>query len=143
MQTKPTSALKFALCLLIASVITAKAEIGSNTHNIANLHHFGSVQEITNYFQKVKVPIEVLELKNFSKEHFLFAAFPYSGLDTIDVYCYVKYGEQWDIKMLYFHLRPKARSLTVEETADQIVVFCAKEEFIRLSPDKKLNSVDR
>jgi len=129
--------------LTAASPTVFATESSNNPHNLSNFPLFKSVQEATNFFGKAEIVIKVLKLTQFEHDHLLLAAYPYSGKDTIDVYCFVKYGDYWVIKMLYFHLRPKARHLRVEESADQIMVYCGKEELVRLTPDKQLNSVER
>ena len=133
-----------AVFVLLASMSFTKAESKVDLiHNVDNVAHFSSIQEITNYFGKVGVSIKILRLKKFGDERLLFAAYPYSGLDTIDVFYFVKYGEQWVLNMLYFHLGPKDRTLRVEERRKQIFIFCGKEEIFRLTPDQKLNSLAR
>jgi hypothetical protein len=135
---------ELAAALLVTAALALTMSITANadwsTHDATKIYSFSSIQEITNFFSTAKIDIEPLELKIFKKDHFLFSAFPYSGKDTIDLYCYVKYGEQWVLQMLYFHLRPRQRHLRAEESATQILVSCGEEEVVRLTPDLKLNS---
>jgi hypothetical protein len=133
-------ALNVAILLFIVTM-TARA-VGS-AHDADKIRHFSSIEQMTNYFSKAAGPIEPLGLKRFKNDHFVFCAFPYSGLDTIDLYSYVKDGDAWVLQMLYFHLRPKQRHLRAVESNTQITIFCGEDEVVRLTPDLQLNSIDQ
>lgn len=102
------------------------------THDINELNYFPSISGITNYFGERKVPITVLPLERFADKGFVVAAYPYSGLRTIDVYFYVKYGTDWKLSTMYFYIEPKHRQLRVEERADAIILYDKGDELLSL-----------
>lgn len=89
---------------------------------------FESKAAVTNHFAESKVPIAVLPLKKYANDNLLFAAYPYSGSDTIDLYWFIKYGESWRVRMTFFVLSPHSHELTVKETNGRIFVYCANQE---------------
>jgi hypothetical protein len=137
---KPTTLLILTAMLLFTLTIPILAQSNRElVHNVGKIPRFDSTQEITNFFAKANVPVQAFELKEFKNKNYIFAAYPYSGNNTIDLYYFVKYGDTWTIKMLYFYLNPKYRKLRVEEKQGQIVVFDAKEEVICLTVDQTLS----
>jgi len=128
-------------CLCVFLNLPVRAELAS--HNFNAFPPFQSKQDITNFFAQNHISIEVFELKNFSSENLVFASYPYSGLDTIDVFYFVKYGERWNLKMVYFYLRPKERKLKLAEQNDRIIIRAAGEDLVSLMVDKTLNSLKR
>ena len=144
MSKRPTNALVITALLFIAAM-RAKAEFA--IHNIDSFPTFSSVNDITIFFSETSVPIKVLELKSHSTNNFILAAYPYAGVDTIDVFHFVKYGNSWKIKMVFFYLRPKYRRLTVAETETKILLFDSKDEskdeLLSLTVDNTLNSPKR
>jgi hypothetical protein len=119
------------------------AKAGFTIHKIDEFPSFASTAEITNFFSKVNVAIHVLELKNHGTNNFVVAAYPYSGLDTIDVFHFVKWGNGWKIKMVFFYLRPKFRELRIEETKTKILLLDSREELLGITVDQTLNSLVR
>src|ERR1043166_2682951 len=139
MLKEPATALSLALLAFsLQGNANAQSDFGS-VHDTRKIAHFVSVQAITNHFSKANVPIKPVKLELFRETHFIFAAYPYSGLDTIDVYVFVKYGEEWVLQMLYLHPRPKSRQMHARETKNQIEILCGDDEIFRLTPDPKLN----
>lgn len=143
MHKTSTATLLIAGFLLLGSTSASAAQSRiASIHNVDKLF-FRSVEEATNYFNKAEVPIEVLGLKTFKEENLVLAAYPYSGKDTIDIYYFVKNGPNWNLKMLYFHLRPKYRRPRVEETQDYIVLYDKDDELLRIKVDRTLNKLER
>jgi hypothetical protein len=140
MLKKSAASLICTTILLFAPMLISAQSNREIIHNIGKIPGFDSSQEITNFFAKANVPIQAFELKEFKNNNYVLAAFPYSGNNTIDLYYFVKFGDKWDVKMLYFYLNPKYRELRVEENQGQIIVFDRKEEIIRLTVDKTLAS---
>ena len=127
--------------LLITIAMNAKA--GFKIHEIDAFPAFSSTADITNFFSKECLSSHVLELKVHSTNNFIVAAYPYSGNDTIDVFHFVKWGDRWEIKMVFFYLRPKHRELSVRETNTKILLHAAKEELLSITVDQTLNSIER
>jgi hypothetical protein len=137
MFKRPTTSLAI-FWILFGSTIAVRADI--SIHNINEIPYFGATTEITNFFARADVPVEVLHLKNLNTNNFVLCAFPYSGVDTIDVFYFVKYGEGWKLKMLYFCLQPKSRHLEATiENSDKIVLRAKQQELLRITVDPFLN----
>jgi hypothetical protein len=139
MFKKATASLILAVILLSRFSATAELKI----HNIDQIPYFPSIKELTNFFSDAQVSIDVLKLNKFAGSNFILAAYPYSGLDTIDVYSFVKFGEGWKLNMVYFYLRPKYRELKIVEKSRTIILCDKNDELIRLSVDKGLNIPNR
>ena len=78
--------------------------------------------------------MKVYQLTPKSDQYFWVAAYPYSGVDTIDLYCFVHNGpRQWRVQMLYFALRPKTRTLTVLEHETSMIVKDGDQELVRVA----------
>jgi hypothetical protein len=103
----------------------ANAE-GSNfdaLHCTRNLNHFSSTNEIVAFFQTNSLSFTAVPLKRHSDHYFWVVSYPYSGLDTIDVYCF-RHGNAggWTIAMLYYVLSPKYRDINIAEEPNQFVI---------------------
>jgi hypothetical protein len=56
---------------------------------------FSSVQEIKGFLKKERVPADIKEVAGKSDRFCFICAYPYSGEDTTDLYCFVWRGEGW------------------------------------------------
>jgi hypothetical protein len=136
------SASSLVLSFLVVT-IALNAKAGFTIHEIDAFPPFSSTADITNFFSKECLSSHVLELKLHNRNNFIVAAYPYSGVDTIDVFHFVKWGARWEIKMVFFYLRPKQRKLSVKETKTKILLHAAKEELLSITVDRTLNSIER
>jgi hypothetical protein len=91
-------------------------------HNTSRLKRFASTNEITAYFQTNSLSFQVLPMKRHADHYFWIASYPYSGLDTIDIYCFRGGPGGWHVQMLYFILSPKYRQVELQERENQFVV---------------------
>jgi hypothetical protein len=130
-----------AAILLLSLTLTTRGEM--KIHNLNEIPYFASIDEITHFFNDANVSIDVLQLKRFSSNNVVLAAYPYSGVDTIDIFAFVKYGKGWMLNTVHFHLRPKHRKLKVTETDTKIVIWDADDEILSLTIDATLNSPNR
>lgn len=139
--------LKRSTNALVLFVMMFTSGVGAQTapsiHDLDEFPAFSSTADITNFFAKAETPIKILELKHFSTNNFIVTAYPYTGVATIDVFHFVKYGDRWKTKMVLFYLRPKYRRLNVEETKAKIILLDLNEELLQLTVDQTLNSVER
>jgi hypothetical protein len=103
-------------------------------HDTDRLIGFTSTNEIIDFFAGHNTPVTSYPLALHTDQYFWLAAYPYSGLDTIDLYCFVHHGpRQWRIQMVYFALSPKTRNLTVVEGETRMVVKDGDEELVTVS----------
>src|SRR6267142_3833317 len=56
---------------------------------------FRSAKEIITYFADQGVPTETKELPPPPRNYFFLLAYPYSGADTADLYCFVRRDQGW------------------------------------------------
>ena len=115
------------LLLLIFVTCGLASLAGSAPSNFQALHgsipRFGSTNEITQYFETNSISFKVPPLKRHADRYFWVASYPYSGVDTIDVYCFrQRPSSGWKLQMLYYAIRPKSRDISVGEEAAQFVV---------------------
>ena len=57
--------------------------------------YFNASRDIKAYFSQQGIPAELKELLGRTESYCFVTAHPYSGLDTTDLYCFVKQGERW------------------------------------------------
>jgi hypothetical protein len=134
---KRSTASYLTICgfLILASVTVGYAQFKRDMiHNLDAMLRFSSTSDITNYFKQANVPITVVELHRFDSANFIFAAYPYSGSDTIDVYNFVKFGPVWRVQMVYFALAPKNRAFEVVEKEQSIAIMDGSKLLVSISP---------
>lgn len=72
---------------------------------IAQIREFESEEEIENF--AARQIGQLTKLKSETGGYALIAAKPYSGKDTIDIYCYKKVGEVWMLKTFSYLWNPE------------------------------------
>ena len=102
-------------------------------HNADNYLNFDSPTAIEQFFAAKDVRIKTFQIAIHKKDIFCLAAYPYSGSDTIDFFCFRRHGAKWRIQMLYFALNPRTRDLTLLETNQQIVLKDGDRELITIT----------
>jgi len=121
---------------LADSVAFGAGAVPASNHDVDFLR-FSSTEEIVHYFRAHDIPTIVYPLKKHGEDYFVIASYPYSGADTIDLYCFRQYGaKQWRVEMLYFALGPKTRELTVVEKTSGLIVRDGGRELLRYSLPK-------
>jgi hypothetical protein len=86
---------------------------------------FASTNEIVAFFQTNSLAFELVPLKQHSDHYFWVVSYPYSGLDTIDVYCFRRRStklNEWEVAVLYFILSPKHQDVKIVEASDHFSV---------------------
>jgi hypothetical protein len=119
-------AMKVLFVLIVLSLAVCAEAQGSNfdaLHCTRNLSRFASTNEIVAFFQSNSMSFKPVPLKQHADHYFWVVSYPYSGLDTIDVYCF-RHGDAgvWTVTMLYFVLSPKYRDVNVVEEPTRFVV---------------------
>src|SRR5580765_1546516 len=126
-----TSLISLIWLLALPWVALAQSDI-KKVHYLDNLLFLKSPQEITNYFAKANVRIDVMRLSIHRERSFFLAAYPYSGPDTIDVYGFIKNGDFWQVKIFFFALHPNNRTLQLRESGKAVSVFDGDKELFQL-----------
>jgi hypothetical protein len=123
-----------SLLLLLAHFLCPGRVAAQNDFSIHRLNSFSSTNEILSFFAGRNISIEAYQLPQQVDRYFWVAAYPYSGPDTIDLYCFVHHGSrQWRVQMLYYALHPKTRRLTVLEQGTSMIVKDAEQELVRVA----------
>lgn len=151
MQKKPTNPfvaarLRFLAVMTgvaLAATQSVPAASFEKLHDLRAFPSFASKAAITNFFFTQEVPIKLLPLNNFETNNCIVASYPYSGNSTIDIYHFVKFGDRWELKMFLYHLRPRDRQVRVKETATEMILFDNNVQFLAITVDQTLNSLDR
>jgi len=110
---------------LSGAVLTFAGPAPSNfeaLHNMSRLSLFASTNQITQYFRTNSLSFEAPPIRRYSDRYFWVISYPYSGLDTIDIYCFRGEPGGWRVQMLYFALKPKDRHMSVVEEESRFVV---------------------
>ncbi|HEY5909659.1 MAG TPA: hypothetical protein VJA21_03540 [Verrucomicrobiae bacterium] len=102
-------------------------------HDIGRLGRFGTTNQIRQFFQTNSLSFEVPALKRHTDRYFWVVSYPYSGMDTIDLYCFRGGPGGWVPQMLYFVLKPTDRHITVDEQDSQFVVRCGHKQLLTFS----------
>jgi len=84
---------------------------------------FASTSAILEQFRKAAVPFDLKELRGGEQRYAVVQAYPYSGADTTEVYCFVNRGGKWLIfaKAVLWKTRPKSASFVAN--GDQVSVI--------------------
>ena len=106
-------------------------------HNTESLMWFSSTNDITRHFETSKVSVVTYRLKQHADDYYWLAAYPYSGSDTIDLYCFRHHGpQQWRIQMVYFALSPETRRLTLVERDGEFIIKDGDRQLIAYAAKK-------
>lgn len=106
MRCKPTSSLSLIVRLAGLVVVLCVCYALANTNIMSkdlpnpnvplNVPGFcRSTNDIKAYFDQQGVPVELKEAKGKYETYCFVLAYPYSGIDTTDLYCFVQRGEGW------------------------------------------------
>ncbi len=113
------------LVLLVCASSAARGAIPANfeaLHDISRIGRLSSTNEIAQYFRDNSLSFETPALKRHADRYFWVVSYPYSGMDTIDLYCFRGGPRGWTVQMLYFALRPTDRHINIIEEESQFVV---------------------
>ncbi len=123
-----------SLLLALAQLLCPAMLVAQGEFSIHRLNSLSSTNEIAGVFAEKNIPVKVYQLPKQVDRYFWVAAYPYSGLDTIDLYCFVHHGpRQWRVQMLYYALHPKTRTLTVHEQGSSMIVEDGDLELVRVA----------
>ena len=76
---------------------------------------------IKNYFDQRGVPVDVNEVLGKQQHYCFVKAYPYSGVDTTDLYCFVKRSDRWVLCLQAFLWKTPRK---------EDVQFAVRDEFV-------------
>lgn len=85
--------------------------------------YFRNIDDLKAAFAQHHIPIQTHDGKLNDIKYVIVAAFPYSGLNAIDVYCYVDAGASWRLYSLVFLTNSKTQKVDVRQEADVVDVL--------------------
>jgi hypothetical protein len=95
-----------------------------------------TTSNIDNYFRDKDVPIKTKKITVGEFDYYCIAAYPYSGVNTIDVYCFVHDGDIWRLHMLYYALNPPTRALEFKTEDRTITVYGDRKKLVTMFIEK-------
>jgi hypothetical protein len=96
---------------------------------------FPTVQAIKLYFDQQGVPAELAQVKGTSHTYCFVTAHPYSGIDTTDLYCFVKRDEKWEeFLKAYLFRTPFQQDVQFKTDGDFVDVLCKGIVSLKINP---------
>ncbi|HXC99904.1 MAG TPA: hypothetical protein VN048_11220 [Verrucomicrobiae bacterium] len=95
-----------------------------------------STNEISAFFKEKGVPVEVKEIQGKNENFCFVLAYPYSGVDTTDLYCYVKAGEGWGLFLTAALWKSGPNSIEIKPEGDFMDVTCRGVVVLKVNPPK-------
>jgi len=129
-----------ALCLVVSSDLPSNATPNElpNVNSSANISPFyRSINDVDLFFKTNKIPAEGQEIKNQSMDYYFVMAHPYSGMDTTDLYCFVKRGRGWAMFLKAFLWKaPFAGDVKFKVDGEFVNVICKDKVVLKVNPQK-------
>ncbi len=128
----------FLPVVLLAAWLAAAGPASSNfeaLQDAGRLRRFASTNALTHLFQTNSLSFEVPALKRHARDYFWVVSYPYSGVDTIDLYCFRRYSNNWTLQMLYYAFRPTDRHINILEEEGQFVVKNGGKQLLTFSTE--------
>lgn len=116
-------------CSLMADEPPFKREA---VHNVDLLLGFDSTNAIVKYFKDTRVPFRILPVPGNGTNYYWIQAAPYTGVNTIDLYCFYRHGTVWRVQMLYFALSTTTWDLDLREEGSEMVVYEGNDPLVRV-----------
>ena len=95
-----------------------------------------STNDIKMYFDQHGVPVEIRGAKGKTESYCFVLASPYSGMDTTDLYCYVKAGEGWLIFLQATLWKTGPASVDFKADGDFMNVLRNDSVVLKINPPK-------
>jgi len=96
-----------------------------------------STNDIRAYFDQQGVPVELKEAKGKSESYCFVLAYPYSGIDTTDLYCFVQRGEGWVMFLKAALWKTPHGSVEFKSDGDFMNVVCNGAVVLKLNPPRE------
>ena|SRR5438128_1886257 len=101
---------------LFSAPLEKREAVGSHPYFDAPVSKFyGSIEEMKNWFQKREVPISIRQISTKSKKFCFLTVHPYSGANSLDLYCYRFEDDRWTLSTLMFLTQSKSLSVDITE----------------------------
>ena len=132
--------LSFLLCILLVSGISGQSQTNTMSKELPSSavqvpQYFRAVKDIKAYFDQQGVPTELNELQNGAETYCFITAHPYSGVDTTDLYCFVKRGERWGLFLKAFLWKtPFKENVEFKTDGDFIDIICKGIVVLKINP---------
>ena len=134
--------------LKVAFILAVLLSLGINGHSQTNTmskelpssalqvpQYFRAVKDVKAYFDQQGVPIELKEVSGKTETYCFITAHPYSGVDTTDLYCFVKRGERWGIFLKAFLWKtPFKEDVEFKLDGDFVDVICRATVVLKINP---------
>ena len=124
--------LSFHFLLNAMPIETQDSDLSANVRPF-----YKSIKDIDLFFTGKKIPIETKEVSNNSTDFYFVTAHPYSGIDTTDLYCFVRRGNGWAMFIKAFLWEtPFAKDIKFKPDGEFINVICKDRLILKLNPQK-------
>jgi len=94
---------------------------------------FNSAQELNDFLKQQKLPADVEVASTKSGSYCFVFAYPYSGMDTTDLYCYVKEGDMLGLYLTATLFRTPPKKAKVSVDGDFVDVICKEKLVLKIS----------
>ena len=96
---------------------------------------FKTNEDIKAYFDKNGIPVEVKEIQAKKEKYYFVLAYPYSGIDTTDLYCFVKGDAGWGMFLKAFLWKtPFKEDVKFKLDGDFVDVLCKSIVVLKINP---------
>jgi hypothetical protein len=100
-------------------------------------HSFATITNVEEYFKSQDCPIGIVEFQGRDERYLFVKAYPYSGIDTTDLYCFVKRNQRWTIFAKAFLWKtPSKDDVSFRENGDSVEVYSKGVLTLKLRPIK-------
>jgi len=121
--------------VILLGVLWCSAHISCLAVDLTDLNQmrvFDDKAKLLETFAKEKVLVKTNEFVVSGKRFLFVSAYPYSGADTIDLYCYESHGGSLRLVAFSFVYEPSQRTLTFNLEGRKIVVLDGKTEVLTI-----------
>ena len=121
--------LLFAITLSASILPTSDGESKSN-RLFSETADFPSTNEIYEYFKKNKVPTILVETQTTEGRYCISIAYPYSGIQLVHLYVFIKVDERWAQFMTVDLWETAPSSIKVKPNGKHVEIFGEDDELI-------------
>lgn len=124
--------------LLLSDVINTPNTVKGHPYfDAAVTKHYDSINQIKEWFQKREVPISSREISTKNQKFLFVTAYPYSGANSLDLYCYRLEDTVWSLCALVFITQSKSFSVDIQQEAKYLNVLHDQVSILKISKEIK------
>jgi hypothetical protein len=97
---------------------------------------FTSTNAIKTHFETNGVPTELKQTQSKSETYCFVLACPYSGVDSIDLYCFVRSGEGWAMFLKAYLWKTRPGTVELKPNGNFVDVLRDDEVILKINPPK-------